>query len=117
MQLMIRRYWKAVVGLLLAAGGGIAIITAWSRVRNLLEVADQVPLLISGGIGGLGLVLAGVWLLRSHETDLVVAHLRETNERLDRIQEDVARLTALFDAAEVEIEPAPGYASSSPNRG
>lgn len=106
MRLTIRQSWKVAAGLLLAIGGGVAILAGWSSVRNLLEVADQVPHLISGGMGGLALVLAGVWLLRSHETDLVVEHLRENSERLDRLQEDVARLSALLDGARVEeIEP------------
>lgn len=104
MNFSIRQYWKVIAGCLVAVAGGLAIVIAWSRVSDRLEVADQVPLLMSGGIGGLALVLGGVWLLRSHETDVMVAHLRETTERLDRMQEDVARLTAIFDVAEVEIE-------------
>jgi hypothetical protein len=96
--------WKAITGALLGLAGAVAIFTAWFRVRNLLEVADQVPLLISGGMGGLALIVAGVWLLRSHETDLLFRHLRETSERLERMEEDVARLSQLFDGARVEVE-------------
>lgn len=107
MRLMIRQSWKLPVGLLLALGGGVAILSGWSSVRNLLEVADQVPHLISGGIGGLALVLAGVWLLRSHETGLIVEHLRENAERLDRIEEAMTELSAVFDGAHLEeVEPA-----------
>lgn len=116
MRLTLQRYWKVAVGLLFGAAGGIAVITAWTRVRNLLEVADQVPLLISGGIGGLGLLLVGVWLLRSHETDVLVDHLRDTTERLDRIQEDVARLSAIFERVEIDIEPAAGNHRGAPSR-
>jgi hypothetical protein len=31
-------------------------------------------------------------------------HLRETTERLERVEEDVAHLTQLFDGARVEVE-------------
>jgi hypothetical protein len=100
----LKQSWKVIAGTLLALGGAIAIITAWFRVRDLLEVADQVPILVSGGIGGLALIVGGVWLLRSHETDLLFRHLRDTTERLDRIEEDVTRLSGLFDGARVEVE-------------
>jgi len=99
-----KQSWKVIVGSLLALAGAVAIITAWFRVRDLLEVADQVPLLVSGGIGGLALIVGGVWLLRSHETDLLFRHLRETTERLERVEEDLAGLTSLFDGARVEVE-------------
>jgi len=36
----VKQSWKVIVGSLLALGGAIAIITAWFRVRDLLEVAD-----------------------------------------------------------------------------
>ena len=100
----VKQSWKVIAGSLLALGGAIAIIAAWFRVRDLLEVADQVPLLVSGGIGGLALILGGIWLLRSHETELLFRHLQETNERLERVEEDLARLSSLFDGARVEVE-------------
>jgi hypothetical protein len=100
----VKESWKVIAGSLLALVGAFAIITAWFRVRDLLEVADQIPILVSGGIGGLALIVGGVWLLRSHESDLLLRHLRETTERLDRIEEDVTRLSGLFDGARVEVE-------------
>jgi len=100
----VKQSWKVIAGSLLALGGAIAISTAWFRVRDLLEVADQVPILVSGGIGGLALIVGGIWLLRSHETDLLFRHLRESTERLERIEEDMTRLSSLFDGARVEVE-------------
>src|SRR2546422_8280488 len=100
----VKQSWKVIAGSLLALGGAIAIITAWFRVRDLLEVADQVPILVSGGMGVLALIVAGVWLLRSHETDLLFRHLQDTTERLERLEEDVTRLAQLFDCARVEEE-------------
>jgi len=100
----VKQSWKVIAGSLLALAGGIAIVSAWFRVRDLLEVADQVPILVSGGIGGLALLVGGIWLLRSHETDLLFRHLRETTERLERVEEDLTRLSSLFDGARVEVE-------------
>ena len=101
---VVKDSWKAIAGALLGLAGAIAIITAWFRVRDLLEVADQVPILVSGGMGGLALIVGGVWLLRSHETDLLFRHLRETSERLEQVEEDIGRLVQLFDGARVEVE-------------
>lgn len=81
----------------------MAIIAAWFRVRDLLEVADQVPIPV-GGMGGLALMVGGVCLLRSHESELLFRHLQETSERLERVEEDVARLAQIFDGARVEID-------------
>lgn len=101
---VVKQSWKAIAGTLLGLAGAVAIIIAWFRVRDLLEVADQVPILVSGGMGGLALIVGGVWLLRSHESDLLFRHLQETTERLGRVEEDVARLAHLFDGARVEVE-------------
>lgn len=101
---VVRESWKVIAGILLGLAGAAAIVTAWFRVRDLLEVADQVPILVSGGMGGLALLVGGVWLLRSHESDLLFRHLRETTERLERVEGDVARLAQLFDGARVEID-------------
>jgi hypothetical protein len=101
---VVKQSWKVLAGALLGLAGAVAIITAWFRVRDLLEVADQVPILVSGGMGGLALIMGGVWLLRSHESDLLFRHLQETTERLERVEEDVARLAQLFDGARVEID-------------
>jgi hypothetical protein len=101
---VVKESWKVILGALLGLAGAVAILTAWFRVRDLLEVADQVPILVSGGMGGLALIVGGAWLLRSHESDLLFRHLRETTERLERVEEDVARLTQLFDGARVEVE-------------
>lgn len=104
--LVITRHWKLLIGAVLAVAGAITVLVAWFQVRDLLEVADQVPVLISGGIGGLVLVLGGLWFLRSHENDLFMSHLRENALRLERLEDDVANLTALFDGALVEAAPA-----------
>lgn len=104
---VVTRYWKLLIGALLAVTGAVTVLIAWFQVRDLLEVADQVPVLISGGIGGLLLVLGGLWLLRSRENDLLMSHLRENAVRLDRLEDDVAKLTAMLDVAVVDTVPAP----------
>lgn len=49
-------------GVLLPLVGVVLILVAWWNSAGSKYVADQVPMLISGGILGLGLVLVGVGL-------------------------------------------------------
>lgn len=54
---------SAVLLLGLVVGGFVAIGLAWNIVRLQPLVALQVPALISGGFGGLALIVAGCGLL------------------------------------------------------
>lgn len=47
------------LGLLLVAAGWVALYLAWSRTSTIDLEAGQIPLVISGGLGGLGLLLLG----------------------------------------------------------
>ena len=62
-------------GLLLTAGGFGLIAYTWARTAALLDVAQQVPYLVSGGLVGLGLILVGL---------LVVNLSAKRREALDR---------------------------------
>jgi hypothetical protein len=44
---------------LLVVGGGVAIAVGYVIAARTLDVFDQVPALVSGGIGGIALVLTG----------------------------------------------------------
>ena len=61
-QLMTR--WRATVGWLLIVAGAVAVLAAWYQVRDLPDVALQIPYLVSGGLGGaLFMALGGALLL------------------------------------------------------
>jgi hypothetical protein len=51
------------LGLSLAACGFLAIIFSWIRVAALVDVAQQMPYVVSGGMGGIGLVIVGVGII------------------------------------------------------
>lgn len=70
------------VGWALAALGVIALVIAWVGVSDEIFVARQVPYIVSGGLGGVALiVLAGV-LLGTHD-------LYRYADRLDRLEQKV----------------------------
>lgn len=48
------------IGLVLVAAGFVAIFYTWGKVAGVINVAQQMPYLVSGGISGLALVIVGV---------------------------------------------------------
>lgn len=77
------------VGLFLVAAGFGLIVFAWSKVAALVDVALQLPYVVSGGLAGIGLILLGLLV-----TNLSVRR-REALERsrqLDEVREALVRL-------------------------
>lgn len=105
----------AVVGVLFIAAGFAAIVLAWrSSGEQKLEIG-QLPYLLSGGFGGLGLIVVGsaglivdavlgAAVARTVEIDL--AAIVEAAESLDRSADSLNEAAAKLSSAEVE-EPAP----------
>jgi hypothetical protein len=87
------------IGFALPAIGIVLIVLAWFNASNTAFVADQVPMLISGGLLGLGLAVLGVGLflrfslarlLRFWLARLVVEQQAQTDrvvEALGRVEE------------------------------
>jgi len=85
------------LGMALPIIGLVIIGVAWYGASGTGYVADQVPYLISGGVGGLGLILIGLGLfLRYSVTHLIrfgVARMvHEQQAQADRIVEAVGSL-------------------------
>ena len=79
----------------LVVGGFISMAVAWRMAARTLDVSIQLPALISGGIGGLVLVIVGTALFVTQ-----VGRLRAADERaamdevLDRTSEIVQTMRA-----------------------
>lgn len=82
------------IGIAVAALGFVLILIAWGQVAGEVNVALQMPYLISGGLTGLGLVMVGVTIvsvaarrrdavLREQQTALLADALRELSAALD----------------------------------
>lgn len=77
------------LGLLLVAGGFLAVALGWLDASGTADVRRQLQALISGGFGGLALVLLGAILLQSQTASRSVKRL-ET--KLERVAEAVLEL-------------------------
>ena len=84
-------------GLIIAAAGFGLIAYTWGEVAALLNVALQLPYVVSGGLTGLGLILLGLLV-----TNIAVKR-REALERsrqLDEIREALVRLRVAVEGTE-----------------
>lgn len=76
-------------GLMLLVAGAIVLTIAWGRSSALADVPRQMPLIISGGFAGLGLVVVGVTLVA---IDASVRRSTERRQRADAMTAAVERL-------------------------
>ena len=72
--------WDRTAAWVLVAAGAIALIVGWVGVSSTAYSAEQLPYIISGGIGGIFLLGVGATLWLS-------ADLRDEWRKLDRIEE------------------------------
>ena len=82
------------IGVAVTVIGFVLILIAWGQTAGEVNVALQVPYLISAGLTGLGLVMVGVTIvnisakrrdsaLREQQTELLADALRELRAALD----------------------------------
>jgi hypothetical protein len=90
-----RGQWDRVLGWVLIAAGGLALVLGWSAVADEALTSKQIPLLLSGGLGGLFLLGLGGMLC-------VSADLRDEWRVLSSIDE-----TLQADAEERRAAAAP----------
>jgi hypothetical protein len=100
----LRTSWDRATGLVLVVAGIIALILGWVGVSATVYPADQLPYIISGGVGGVLLVGLGA-------TAWLSADLRDEWISLERIDEHLRAI------ASTEAGEAAGIKQSTPIRG
>jgi hypothetical protein len=83
-----RVQWDRVAAILAAATGALALFVGWVRIGGEVFPAKQLPLLISGGVGGLFLLGVGATLWLS-------AELRDQWHKLDGLERQLGERDAL----------------------
>lgn len=78
---------RPVLGWLLVAGGATALVVGWFGVSREVLVARQLPYVLSGGLGGVALVIVGAVLLAGNDQ-------RRLADRLDDMDDRIADLHA-----------------------
>jgi hypothetical protein len=89
----LRLQWDRTLAWALVVAGAVALIIGWVGVSGSAYSAEQLPYIISGGIGGIFLLGVGATLWLS-------ADLRDEWRKLDRIEEALQQR----DAASGHIE-------------
>lgn len=80
----------------LAGAGAALLVLGWYGVSGQSLTAKQLPYLVSGGLGGIALVVLAAALLTTQD-------VRRQLERLDRVEQ---RVTTLYDLLVEELVPA-----------
>jgi hypothetical protein len=65
------------LALLCFVAGAITLIVTWYKISGLALIAEQLPYLASGGLGGLALVIAGAGCLSAGRSARIEARLVE----------------------------------------
>ena len=86
----LRLQWDRVFGAAAVITGAVALLTGWSKVSATPYPAEQIPYVVSAGLGGLFLLGVGATLWHS-------ADLRDEWRKLDRLEE---KLDAALGAAD-----------------
>ena len=75
-----RLQWDRVTGVGAMATGGVLLLVCWSKVSGTPYTAEQIPYVVSCGLGGLFLLGVGATVWHS-------ADLRDQWRKLDRLEE------------------------------
>jgi hypothetical protein len=78
--------WRQLGAFVFLLVGGILILTGWVGVSQHNEVWQQMPYFVSGGVGGLALVLVGLGLYNAHQHALDQAQVGELCRRLEALE-------------------------------
>ena len=100
------------VGIAVAAAGFAVIMYSWGEVAALTNVALQMPYLLSGGLVGLGLILAGLTLVNINAKRQDAA-ARE--RQLGQVREVLTEVKALL-AGDAPAQPAEGAGAAAPEQ-
>jgi hypothetical protein len=98
---------RPVVGWILIGLGALFILIGWIGVSGTPIVAKQIPYVVSGGIAGVFLCVAGAYFLGTEE-------LRKDSGRLDRLELMVQELHDVLLARDDAPAPKPAHADAAP---
>ena len=93
----LRLQWDRVFGAAFVVTGAVALLTGWSKVSATPYPAEQVPYVVSAGLGGLFLLGVGATLWHS-------ADLRDEWRKLDRLEEKLDALAAADETETVVLD-------------
>ena len=102
MKSFVRANLDRVLAGVLVVAGLVALIVGWVGVSGSALAAEQLPYLISGGLGGIGLIAIGCTMWVSADLQDEWRHLDSIEERLGALRTTSAAVTPAVDLTEVE---------------
>jgi hypothetical protein len=96
----LRTQWDRVGGVVAVVLGALLVFIGWQGVQDTAYPAEQIPYLISGGLGGLLLIGVGAILWIS-------ADLRDEWRRIESLEHTIERHVALLESSAEAPPPAP----------
>lgn len=104
---LLERYGTTAAAIALVVGGAIALVVGWYGIASRTVLAYQLPYLVSGGLAGTALVIAGVVLLAltkitraiDEARDVLVAALAATSPTSGQVVDDRDVVAAATGAA------------------
>ena len=104
----LRLQWDRVFGAAAVLTGAVALLAGWSKVSATPYPAEQIPYVVSAGLGGLFLLGVGATLWHS-------ADLRDEWRKLDRLEEKLDNMGVAQDTKTVVLDE-PVTAQAGPSR-
>lgn len=108
LKLFLRAQWDRVAACGLAVLGAVALLLGWLGISDTALTAEQLPYLVSGGLGGIALIGVGATLWLS-------ADLRDEWRRIDRLERDLFQFSEITGDSEISAGPVPNVKHVSEN--
>jgi hypothetical protein len=105
----LRLQWDRVFGAAAVITGAVALLTGWSKVSATPYPAEQIPYVVSAGLGGLFLLGVGATLWHS-------ADLRDEWRKLDRLEEKLDAMAGAGETKTVVLDSGASPASPAATR-
>ncbi|MGH9034598.1 MAG: hypothetical protein ACRD0O_02455 [Acidimicrobiia bacterium] len=96
----LRLQWDRVFGVAAIVTGAVALLVGWSKVSATAYPAEQLPYVVSAGLGGLFLLGLGATLWHS-------ADMKDEWRKLDRLEERLDQASAAEDTDVVVLSDQP----------
>lgn len=112
MERLLRDHSRQLVGGVMCVVALVVLLIGYANIRDEIQVAAQMPYVLTGGVGALLLAGLGMVVIRSQDDKAVLDRLGELETTNDELRERVDYLTQLLEAALL-----PDEASARPRAG
>ena len=99
MERLLRDYTRQLMGGVLCLVALVALLIGYANIRDEIQVAVQMPYVLTGGVGALLLAGLGMVVIRSQDDKTILDRLGELESTNDELRERVDYLTQLLETA------------------